>query len=293
MFLKSSVCSLSVWKHCSAIVAADNTNSMTNRLDQLFAEKKQRLLSIYFTAGYPHLHDTVSIALALAEAGADFIELGMPYSDPLADGPTIQASSEQAIANGMTMDYLFEQVHQIRQHSQIPIVWMGYLNPVMQYGEQRFLQHCADAGVDGLIIPDLPLHEYEAHFMKPAQALGLAFSFLITPQTPETRIRYIEQLCTGFIYMVSSYAVTGGQGGIQPEQIAYFERVQAMQLVRPRLIGFGISGPADFAIACRYAQGAIIGSAFIRALSNASDAARAAADFIPPFNAVRQQAAGG
>ncbi len=272
------------------IAAADNNDYMTNRFDQLFAKKDRDLLSIYFTAGYPCLHDTVPVALALAEAGADFIELGMPYSDPLADGPTIQASSEQAIANGMTIDHLFEQVRQIRQHSQIPIVWMGYLNPVMQYGEQRFLQGCANAGVDGLIIPDLPLHEYEAHFMKPARALGLAFSFLITPQTPEARIRYIEQLCTGFIYMVSSYAVTGGRSGIQPEQVAYFERIQAMQLARPRLIGFGISSPADFTTACRYAHGAIIGSAFIRILNNATDVAQAAAGFVHSFDAVRHRA---
>ena len=238
----------------------------SNRLARLLSSGKKNLLNIYFTAGYPALEDTAAIAVALAEAGADIIEIGMPYSDPLADGTTIQESSEQAIANGMTMDVLFSQVEAIRRETEIPIVWMGYLNPVMQYGEERFMQRCAETGIDGLIIPDLPLHEYEAHFQAGAQALGLAFSFLITPQTPEARIREIERLSTGFVYMVSSASVTGAKAGISAEQIAYFERIQAMQLTRPRLIGFGISDKNSFDTACRYADGAIIGSAFIRAL---------------------------
>jgi len=237
-----------------------------NRLSRLFSSGKKNLLNIYFTAGYPALEDTVATATALADAGADIIEIGMPYSDPLADGTTIQQSSEQAIANGMTMDVLFGQVEAIRRATDIPIVWMGYLNPVMQYGQERFMQRCAETGIDGLIIPDLPLHEYKAHFQAMAQAMGLSFSFLITPQTPEARIREIERLSTGFVYMVSSASVTGANAGISAEQIAYFERIQAMQLARPKLIGFGISDKDSFDTACRYADGAIIGSAFIRAL---------------------------
>ncbi|MBX2928862.1 MAG: tryptophan synthase subunit alpha [Saprospiraceae bacterium] len=251
-----------------------------NRLSTILASGKKNLLSIYFTAGYPALEDTAEIALALAEAGADFIELGMPYSDPLADGTTIQDSSQQAIANGMTMDLLFRQVEDIRRRTDIPLVWMGYLNPVMQYGEERFLQRCAATGIDGLIIPDLPLHEYEANFQPLARQYGLLFNFLITPQTPEPRIREIERLSEGFIYMVSSAAVTGAQAGISAEQIGYFERIGAMGLRRPRLIGFGISDKDTFLTACRYADGAIIGSAFIRALSKGSTPAAAAKSFV-------------
>lgn len=252
----------------------------TNRLTTLLSLGKKNLLSIYFTAGYPALEDTAEIALALAEAGADFIELGMPYSDPLADGTTIQDSSQQAIANGMTMDLLFRQVEDIRRRTDIPLVWMGYLNPVMQYGEERFLQRCAATGIDGLIIPDLPLHEYEANFQTLARQYGLLFNFLITPQTPESRIREIERLSEGFIYMVSSAAVTGAQAGISAEQIAYFERIGAMGLRRPRLIGFGISDKDTFHTACRYADGAIIGSAFIRALSKGGTPASVAKSFV-------------
>ncbi len=253
---------------------------MHNRLTRLFDQNRRNLLNIYFTAGYPALEDTVPIALALADAGVDIIELGMPYSDPLADGATIQESSEKSISNGMTMDQLFRQVEDIRRRSEVPIVWMGYLNPVMQYGEEQFLQRCAETGIDGLIIPDLPLHEYEARFQDRAAQLGLVFSFLITPQTPEARIRHIEQLSTGFIYMVSSASVTGAKPGISPEQIAYFERIQAMQLSSPRLIGFGISDKSTFDTACRYADGAIIGSAFIKALGTGRSAAETAGAFV-------------
>lgn len=252
----------------------------SNRLSQLFASGKKDLLNIYFTAGYPALHDTADIAEALASAGADIIELGMPYSDPLADGTTIQQSSELAIANGMTMELLFEQVEEIRRRTQIPLVWMGYLNPVMQYGEDQFLQRCAASGIDGLIIPDLPLHEYEATFKSKAEELGLVFSFLITPQTPESRIREIARLSSGFVYMVSSASITGAKAGISESQVAYFERIEAMNLAQPRLIGFGISDKDSFQTACRYAHGAIIGSAFIKALGEDGDAAEVARGFV-------------
>jgi len=252
----------------------------SNRLSQLFASGKKDLLNIYFTAGYPALHDTADIAEALASAGADIIELGMPYSDPLADGTTIQQSSELAIANGMTMELLFEQVEEIRRRTQIPLVWMGYLNPVMQYGEDRFLQRCAASGIDGLIIPDLPLHEYEASFKAKAEALGLVFSFLITPQTPEFRIREIARLSSGFVYMVSSASITGAKAGISASQVTYFERIEAMNLAQPKLTGFGISDKDSFQTACRYSQGAIIGSAFIKALGEGGDAAEVAGAFV-------------
>lgn len=252
----------------------------SNRLSQLFASGKKDLLNIYYTAGYPALHDTADIAEALASAGADIIELGMPYSDPLADGTTIQQSSEEAIANGMTMELLFEQVEEIRRRTQIPLVWMGYLNPVMQYGEDRFLQRCAASGIDGLIIPDLPLHEYEASFKTKAEALGLVFSFLITPQTPESRIKEIERLSSGFVYMVSSASITGAKAGISESQVAYFERIEAMNLAQPKLIGFGISDKDSFQTACRYAHGAIIGSAFIKALGEDGDVAEVAGAFV-------------
>ncbi len=252
----------------------------SNRLSQLFASGKKDLLNIYFTAGYPALHDTADIAEALASAGADIIELGMPYSDPLADGTTIQQSSELAIANGMTMELLFEQVEEIRRRTHIPLVWMGYLNPVMQYGEDQFLQRCAASGIDGLIIPDLPLHEYEATFKSKAEELGLVFSFLITPQTPESRIREIARLSSGFVYMVSSASITGAKAGISESQVAYFERIEAMNLAQPKLIGFGISDKDSFQTACRYAHGAIIGSAFIKALGEGGDAVEVARGFV-------------
>ncbi len=244
---------------------------MTNRLDRLFAEKQDHILNVYFTAGYPGLEDTLPIVQALDAAGADLIEIGMPYSDPLADGPTIQESGMKAIQNGMSIPVLLEQIREIRKHSDIPLVLMGYFNPVMQYGEKRFFKDFAEAGVDGLILPDLPVYEYETLYQKAVEEAGLKMTFLITPQTEEARIRAIDELSTGFVYMVSNAAVTGGQGEISAQQTAYFERVAAMKLKRPRLIGFGISGHQSFETACRYANGAIIGSAFIRALSEGQD----------------------
>lgn len=237
-----------------------------NRLDKLFQEKKQDILNIYFTAGYPNLEDTATLINALTQAGADLIEVGMPYSDPLADGTTIQQSSTHALQNGMTLQKLFEQIKQARQKTAIPLILMGYFNQVMQFGEERFLAACAEAGVDGLILPDLPLGVFERHFKNLLEKYNLRISFLITPQTEEERIKKIADLTTGFIYVVSSYAITGGTSGISAEQIAYFKRIEKMNLPRPRLIGFGITNRETFEIACQYAQGAIIGSAFIRAL---------------------------
>ncbi len=238
-----------------------------NRLDQLFARKQQGILNIYFTAGYPQLEDTVPIIRALADAGVDLIEIGMPYSDPMADGETIQRSSMQALKNGMTLAKLFEQIREARKYTQVPLVLMGYFNQMMQYGEERFITDCQAAGIDGLILPDLPVYEYESFYKEMVEAADLRMSFLITPQTDEARIRAIDRASKGFIYMVSSSAITGSSQGISPEQIVYFQRIQAMNLEKPRLIGFGISDAEGFRTACSYAQGAIIGSAFIRHLT--------------------------
>lgn len=251
-----------------------------NRIDQLFADKQQDILNIYFTAGYPALHDTGRIIPALAKAGADLIELGMPYSDPLADGPTIQQSGQQALKNGMTLPLLFGQVKAIREKTEIPLILMGYFNQVMQYGEQRFIDKCVEVGIDGLILPDLPLYEYEQYYREMLEKAGLGISFLITPQTSQERIRKVDELSRGFIYMVANSSITGAQGEISEKQLAYFERVNRLQLNNPRLIGFGISSHETFRTACRYANGAIIGSAFIRALAGAKDVEKAAAEFV-------------
>lgn len=251
-----------------------------NRISKLFQSGQENILNIYFTAGYPNLDDTETIIETLAAEGADMIEVGMPYSDPLADGPTIQESGTAAIKNGMTVELLFEQIERVRAKTEIPLVLMGYFNQVMQYGEAKFFQRAAAAGIDGLILPDLPLYEYENFYRKMIKDAGLTVSFLITPQTSEQRIRKIDDLTTGFVYMVSSAAITGGAKDISTAQINYFERIEAMQLQNPRLIGFGISDKKSFDTACRYAQGAIIGSAFIRALSAGNDPTAATIDFV-------------
>jgi tryptophan synthase alpha chain len=251
-----------------------------NRIIELFKQKDKDILNIYFTAGYPNISDTEKVILALDEAGVDLIEIGMPYSDPLADGPTIQESGTKAIKNGMTLDILFEQIVKIRKQTNIPLVMMGYFNQVMQYGEERFLKKAKSVGLDGLILPDLPVFEYEAIYRPLIEAQGLSISFLITPQTSEARIRQIDDLTEGFIYMVSNSSITGAKVGISEHQLAYFERINAMQLKNPRLIGFGISDHATYRKACEYANGAIIGSAFIRALTEAIDVRQTCLDFV-------------
>lgn len=251
-----------------------------NRLDQLFKNKKKDILNIYFTAGYPNLNDTETIILSLEKAGADLIEIGMPYSDPLADGPTIQESGQVALKNGMTLPLLFEQIKNTRKKTEIPLIMMGYFNQVMQYGEEKFIEECVEAGVDGLILPDLPLFEYEKDYKSLFEKSGLNISFLITPQTSEARIKKVDELNRGFIYMVSSAAITGAKKGISPQQIEYFERITNMQLQHPRLIGFGISDNETFSTACRYANGAIIGSAYIRALANSKNIEQTTLDFV-------------
>lgn len=241
-----------------------------NRIDRLFEAKQENILNIYFTAGYPNLEATEEIVLALDGQGVDIIEIGMPYSDPMADGPTIQASGSRALKNGMTLDILFGQLGNIRKKTQVPLLFMGYLNQMMQYGVDRFLNSCCAVGIDGLIIPDLPVDVYESELKDRIEASGLHIIFLITPQTSEDRVRKIDALANGFIYVVSSSSITGAKSDVTDAQIHYFERINNMQLRNPRLIGFGISNHETFTTACRYAHGAIIGSAFIKQLEQSS-----------------------
>jgi tryptophan synthase alpha chain len=244
---------------------------MENRLSSLFNSGKKDLLSIYFTAGYPHLSDTLSVAEQIEKAGADLIEIGIPFSDPVADGPVIQMSNDQALANGMSVALLFEQLLELRKSVSIPVLLMGYFNPVYQFGVERFCEKCKEIGIDGLIIPDMPLWEYEKEWKSILEKHNLFNVFLVTPQTHESRIRKIEGLSSSFIYLVSSAAVTGTKESVSNTQIDYFKRIQAMNQEKPTLIGFGISNRATFKEACNFANGAIIGSAFIKVLQSLED----------------------
>src|SRR5690606_28953041 len=229
----------------------------------------KRILSIYYTAGYPTIDCTLDIAEALESAGADFLEIGFPYSDPVADGPIIQHSSEVALRNGMTLDVLFDQLKDLRKRVSIPVLLMGYVNPVLQYGVEKFCKACAEVGVDGVIVPDLPMYEYEAHYQSVFDAYGLSNIFLVTPQTSDERIRKIDSLSTGFIYLLSSSATTGRNLAVSENTESYFSRIRAMDLENPTVIGFGISDHRTFAHATDHADGAIIGSAFVKLLGDA------------------------
>jgi tryptophan synthase alpha chain len=253
---------------------------MKNRITTLFANKPQNLLSVYFTAGYPALEDTLPIILELEKNGVDMIEVGMPFSDPLADGPTIQQSSEVAIRNGMTIPKLFEQLKDLRKHTEVPIVLMGYLNPVMQYGIERFCQKAEELGIDGVILPDLPLADYAREYQGIFEQHNLSKIFLITPQTPEQRIREIDTYTNGFVYMVSSASTTGNVNGKSVADTGYFKRVAEMGLRNPAVIGFGIHDNKTFTQACAHASGAIIGSAFIKALSQGAPFEQTVKSFI-------------
>jgi len=239
---------------------------MKNRIDQLFSEKEAEILSIYLTAGYPGLNDTPGLLEALQEHGADMVEIGIPFSDPLADGPVIQKSSLLALQNGMSLDLLFSQLKGIRNTVDIPLVLMGYLNPVLQMGMEQFLKNCRDTGIDGVIIPDLPPGEYESLYMELFRSYGIYHTLLITPHTDEARIKRIAALSEGFLYLVADASTTGARDSVGDHQKKYFQRLNAMNLPVPGLIGFGISNRETFKTACKYARGAIIGSAFIRAL---------------------------
>jgi tryptophan synthase alpha chain len=226
------------------------------------------LLSVFFTAGFPALGDTLPIAEALAAAGVDMLEIGMPYSDPIADGPVIQNSSEVALQNGMSIDLLFDQLADLRPKIDIPVLLMGYYNPMLQYGIERFVRQCQAVGIDGLIIPDLPPHLYERYYASLFEEAGLANIFLISPQTSDERIRYIDGISAGFIYAVSSASITGGSGPIKDSQTAYFERLNGLKLRTPHVIGFGIYDATSFRQATKYADGAIVGTAFINLLNS-------------------------
>lgn len=238
-----------------------------NRITQKLNTDK-KILSIYFTAGYPNLNDTVSIIEELEKSGVDMIEIGLPFSDPLADGVVIQNSSTIALQNGMTTDLLFKQLENIREKVKIPLIIMGYFNPILQYGVEKFCAKCAEIGIDGLIIPDLPIEVYQENYQSIFDEFNLLNVFLITPQTIENRIRLIDEVSKGFIYMVSSTSVTGTKDDFDDEKINYFKRIQAMNLKSPQIIGFGISNQKTFKIATEYAKGAIIGSAFIKHLTD-------------------------
>lgn len=239
-----------------------------NRIDQLFQQKKKNILSVYFTAGYPDLNDTVPVIQSLEKNGVQLIEIGIPFSDPMADGPVIQASGTQALKNGMSLRVLFEQLSKIRSSVQIPLVLMGYLNPILQFGFENYCKKASECGVDGLIIPDLPFSEYMESYKPVAEKHGLHMIMLITPETSDERIRLIDENTGGFIYMVSSASVTGAKNTFSDTNLAYFHRVNAMQLKNPRLIGFGISNKPTFDAASENASGAIIGSKFVSLLGS-------------------------
>jgi tryptophan synthase alpha chain len=240
-----------------------------SRISALFAKKKERVLNIYCTAGFPQQDSTLKVMRALQENGADMIEIGMPYSDPLADGPVIQHSSTIAIANGMTIAKLFEQLQVMRTPGSslgdIPVILMGYMNPVLQYGFAKFCKDAAAAGIDGLILPDLPIYEFESEYGAVIKKYGLDFIFLVTPETADDRIKKLDELSTGFLYAVSSSSTTGSDKS-QPAAETYLRRLRSLSLRNPVLVGFGIKDKPSFEAACQYANGAIIGSAFIKAL---------------------------
>lgn len=250
-----------------------------SRIDSLFQRKQHKVLNVYVTAGYPKLNDTLTIMKALEANGADLIELGMPYSDPLADGPVIQHSSSIAIANGMTIETLFTQLKNMRASVSVPVILMGYMNPVLQYGFEQFCADASAVGVDGLILPDLPEYEFETEYGAIIKKYGLDFIFLVTPETSEERIKKLDSLSSGFLYAVSSSSTTGGDKAFSPVQ-QYLQRLQSYRLHNPVLVGFGIKDKASFEAAAAYSNGAIIGSAFIKSLDGVDDVTAATKQFL-------------
>ena len=250
-----------------------------SRIKDLFERKREHVLNVYCTAGYPRLNSTIEVMKALQIAGADLIELGMPYSDPLADGPVIQASSVRALQNGMTISKLFEQLHHFRKQVDLPVVLMGYLNPLIQYGFEKFCARAAEVGIDGLIIPDIPMYEFETEYSTIINNHGLNFIFLVTPETSEDRIKKLDGLSSGFLYAVSSSSITGSDKDFAMVD-PYLKRLGDMQLKNPVLVGFGIKDKATFETACRYANGAIIGSAYIKSLEGTENIEQTTKEFI-------------
>jgi tryptophan synthase alpha chain len=250
-----------------------------SRIKKLLETKKDHLLNVYCTAGYPELGSTLTVMEALQENGVDLIELGMPYSDPLADGPVIQASGAKAIANGMTIAKLFEQLKGFRDRIHIPVILMGYMNPVLQYGFEKFCANAKAAGIDGLILPDLPVYEYETQYGAIIQRHGLDFIFLVTPETSDDRVKKLDALSTGFLYAVSSSSTTGKDKNMQ-DVSAYLQRLRSLGLKNSVIVGFGIKDKDTFEAACRFANGAIIGTAYIKALENSDNVATSTKQFL-------------
>ncbi|QEC53213.1 tryptophan synthase alpha chain [Anseongella ginsenosidimutans] len=251
-----------------------------NRITELFKKKSGPVLSIYYTAGYPGLNDTLLIAKSLEEAGADMLEIGFPFSDPLADGPVIQHSSEVALKNGMSLRALFGQLKALREEVNIPVLLMGYLNPVIQYGMEKFCASCEECGIDGLILPDLPMAEYEETYQELFRSHHLSNIFLVTPESSEERIRKIDGLSEGFVYALSSSSTTGKNMASSDRTEAYFEKLRSLELRNPLMIGFGVSDRESFQKVVSYARGAIIGSAFIRLLEKEGAGAEAIHGFV-------------
>lgn len=249
-----------------------------NRINQLFSTKQKDILSIYFCAGFPTLDGTVSTIKALEKKGIDMIEIGIPFSDPMADGPVIQHAATRALKNGMSLKLLFNQLKDIRQEVQIPLILMGYLNPIMQYGFEDFCRTCQETGIDGVIIPDLPFKDYMEEYRPVAERYDVKVIMLITPETSEERIRLIDEHTDGFIYMVSSAAITGAQKDFNAQKLDYFRRIASMNLNNPRMIGFGISNKQTFESASAHAAGAIIGSKFVTLLDEENGDAEKATD---------------
>ena len=249
----------------------DSKPETSTRIQQLFNNPEKKNLSIYFTAGYPNLNDTITILNELQNSGVDLVEIGMPFSDPLADGPTIQKSSEIALKNGITLKLLFEQLKDIRNFIDIPLVLMGYLNPVLQFGIQNFCEQAHKIGIDGILLPDLPMQEYVEQYRPAFEQNELANIFLITPQTSDERVRKVDELSNGFIYMVSSASTTGSQLPLDLALDDYARRIHDMHLKNPVMAGFGISNKASFEKATAYTNGAIIGSAFIKAIEKSDN----------------------
>jgi tryptophan synthase alpha chain len=250
-----------------------------SRLNNLFQQKNKRILNVYCTAGYPTLQSTINVMSSLQENGADLIELGMPYSDPLADGPVIQASSSKALQNGMTISTLFNQLKDFRKDITVPVILMGYLNPLLQYGFEKFCAKAAEVGIDGIIIPDIPMYEFEQEYSAVIKKYGLDFIFLVTPETSEERIKKLDQLSSGFLYAVSSSSITGSDKDFSPVE-TYLHKLQSLKLKNPVLVGFGIKDKSTFETACKYANGAIIGSAYIKALESDDNVEMATREFL-------------
>jgi tryptophan synthase alpha chain len=250
-----------------------------SRLNELFGRKASEILNVYCTAGFPQLDSTADVMTSLQKSGADLLEIGMPYSDPVADGPVIQASSQIALQNGMTIAVLFAQLKLVKNEISIPVILMGYLNPILQFGFEKFCAEAAASGVDGLIIPDLPLFEYRKFYKETVMSFGLDMIFLVTPETSEERIRELDTESSGFLYAVSSSSLTGSEMNFDVVE-KYLLRLKKMDLKNPVLVGFGISTKDDFKRACAVAHGAIIGSAYIRALSGGADIRTATKEFV-------------